>query len=255
MSARHLLVLCAVVALSACSSTVEPPTKTSASESSAEQTSESTETTETSVEAESTESSPPGEPGAVRYLALGDSLSQGVGAPDEATGAFPALLAERWRGDGCTVELQNAGISGYTAEQILTEQVPQIADFQPTLITFQTGGNDLANGVTADEYRDHVDDVLDAATDSGARVIVLAMNEWHRSPEGQGYTTPEAVAEFDAIMIEEAQNAGAEFVDMRELYKQQADENMWVEDGLHPTAEAYQQWADELATRVPAPCR
>jgi lysophospholipase L1-like esterase len=45
----------------------------------------------------------------VRYLALGDSLSQGVGAPDEQTGAFPALLAEKWRGEGCEVELQNAG--------------------------------------------------------------------------------------------------------------------------------------------------
>ena len=51
---------------------------------------------------------------AVRYLSLGDSLTQGVGAPDEQTGSFPALLAEKWRGEGCDVELQNAGISGYT---------------------------------------------------------------------------------------------------------------------------------------------
>jgi lysophospholipase L1-like esterase len=82
--------------------------------------------------------------GAVRYLALGDSLSQGVGAPDEQTGAFPALLAERWRGEGCEVELQNAGISGYTAEQVLTDEVPQIDEFKPTLITFQAGGNDMS---------------------------------------------------------------------------------------------------------------
>jgi lysophospholipase L1-like esterase len=35
---------------------------------------------------------------AIRYLSLGDSLTQGVGAPDEQTGSFPALLAEKWRG-------------------------------------------------------------------------------------------------------------------------------------------------------------
>lgn len=262
MSARYVLALSAVViTLSGCSTTVEPPTQTqgresSATESSESETSESEEPdSEESDAPESESSTPPGEPGAVRYLALGDSLTQGVGAPDEATGAFPALLAERWRGEGCTVELQNAGVSGYTSEQILTEEVPQIDEFKPTLITFQAGGNDLVNGVTVDDYREHVDDILDDAVDSGARVIVLAQNEWYRAPGGQGYTTPEAVAEFDSVLIEEAKGHDAEFVDMRPLYKTQADENMWVEDGLHPNAEAYTQWADELATRVPAPCR
>src|SRR5882724_2365041 len=48
---------------------------------------------------------------AIRYLALGDSLTQGVGAPDGQTGAFPALLTERWRADGCDVELRNVGVS------------------------------------------------------------------------------------------------------------------------------------------------
>jgi lysophospholipase L1-like esterase len=241
--------------LSACSSSAPPP---------AAKSSESSESSATSsAEAESTEAqssepssnAPPGDPGAVRYLAIGDSVTQGVGAPDEATGSFPALLAEAWRGEGCAVDLQNAGISGYTAAQVLDEQVPQIEEFKPTLITFQSGANDIVNGVTVDDYRDAVEDVLEAATGSGARVIVLAMNEWFRAPGGQGYTTPEVRDEYDAVMIEEAQEAGAEFVDMRPLYKQQADENLWVEDGIHPTAEAYRAWADELAAKVPAPCR
>jgi acyl-CoA thioesterase-1 len=248
-----LAVSAVAVLVGACSSSVGPPTATSSSSGSAV----SSESTETSAQAESTEASstPAGEPGAVRYLALGDSLTQGVGVPDEATGAFPALLSEHWRSDGCTVELQNAGISGYTAQQVLTEEIPQIDEFKPTLITFQAGGNDLVNGVTLEDYRDHVDDILDAASDSGARVIVLAQNEWFRAPSGQGYTTPEARDEFDKALIEEAQDHGAEFVDLRRLYKQQADENLWVEDGIHPTPEAYQAWADELATKVPAPCR
>ena len=128
--------------------------------------------------------------GSVRYLALGDSVTQGVGAPDEQTGSFPALLAEKWRGEGCEVELQNAGISGYTAGQVLDEQVPQIEEFKPTLITFQAGGNDLVNGVSTDDYRSDVQAVLDAATGSGARVIVLAQNEWFRAPGGSGLHHP-----------------------------------------------------------------
>ena len=175
-----------LVALSGCSRPAAPE----ASESP-----KATGTAEASGTAESSQpeaAEPEASGDAVRYLSLGDSVTQGVGAPDEQTGSFPALLAEKWRGEGCEVELQNAGISGYTAGQVLDEQVPQIEEFKPTLITFQSGGNDLVNGVTPDDYRSDVQAVLDAATGSGARVIVLAQNEWFRAPGGQGYTTPEA---------------------------------------------------------------
>jgi lysophospholipase L1-like esterase len=193
---------------------------------------------------------------AVRYLALGDSLTQGVGAPDEQTGAFPALLADRWESEGCEVELRNVGVSGYTSGQILAEQVPEIDSFKPTLITFQAGGNDIVNAVTVDEYRQNVSGILDSAKNSGARVVVLAQNEWFRSPEGETYGSdlPAQRASFDAVLIEEAESHGAEFVDLRSLYKQQADEGQWVEDGIHPTPAAYDEWATELASAVPAPC-
>lgn len=202
-------------------------------------------------------SAAPASDGAVRYLAIGDSLTQGVGAPDESTGAFPALLAEQWRADGCEVELRNAGISGYTAGQVLAEQVPQIESFRPTIITFQAGGNDIANGIPIEEYRDNVKSVLAAATGSGARVIVLAQNDWARSPVGVDYgeSVPSQRTTFDDVLIEEASAAGAEFVDLRPLYAEQADQNQWVEDGLHPTPEAYQAWADSLSDKVPAPCK
>jgi lysophospholipase L1-like esterase len=195
--------------------------------------------------------------GAVRYLSLGDSLTQGVGAENMETGAFPALLAEKWRAAGCEVELLNVGISGYTAGQVLTDEVPNIADFQPTVITFQAGGNDIANSISLDEYEKNVKAVLDAATDSGAKVIVLAQNEWFRSPDGQNYGENQSAQRmaYDAALIAEAEAHGAQFVDMRALYKQQADEGQWVEDGLHPTPEAYAAWADGLAQAVPAPCK
>ena len=206
---------------------------------------------------DSSTSAAPSPDGAIRYLALGDSLTQGVGAPDESTGAFPALLAEHWRADGCAVELQNAGISGYTAGQILAEQVPQIESFRPTIISFQAGGNDIANGISIEEYRANVKAVLEAATGSGARVVVLAQNDWARSPVGVDYgeSVPSQRMAFDDVLIEEASAAGAEFVDLRPLYAEQADQNQWVEDGLHPTPEAYQAWADRLAEKVPAPCK
>ena len=193
--------------------------------------------------------------GVVRYLALGDSLTQGVGAPDIETGAFPALLADRWRARGCKVELKNAGISGYTAGQVVTDQLPEIAPFKPTFITFQSGANDIANGVTPEAYRKDVRTVLDAAKGSGARVIVLLQNEWFRAPAGPGFGgTAEKRAAYDAIMIEEVKAKGVELVDLRLLYQQQADKNLWISDGIHPTPEAYDAWAAEMARVISSPC-
>ena len=196
-------------------------------------------------------------PDLVRYMSMGDSLTQGVGVENLETSAFPALLAQRWRDQGCEVELFNVGISGSTVEQIINEQLPNLADFKPTLVTFQSGGNDIVNGVTPDQYRANVETVLEAATANGARVIVFAQNEWDRSPQGEQYgpDLAEQRAALDEVLIEEAGEYGAEFVDLRPLYKEQADNAEWVEDGLHPTPEAYDAWSAAIAEAVPAPCQ
>ena len=86
---------------------------------------------------------------------------------------------------------------------------------------------------------------------------VLAQNDWFRSPVGVDYgeSVPSQRAAYDEVLIEEASSAGAEFVDMRPLYAEQADQNQWVEDGLHPTPDAYAAWAEKLSEAVPAPCK
>jgi acyl-CoA thioesterase I len=186
---------------------------------------------------------------------MGDSLSQGIGPDNFEQAAFPARLTEKWKAKGCKVELKNAGISGYTVAQIIQDELPEIAAFKPTLITFQSGSNDIANGVTPDEYRKNVKKVLETAKKSGARVVVLLQNEWFRAPRGPDYGgTAEKRNAYDAIMIEEAKAKGAEIADLRPIYKAQADKKMWVSDGIHPPAKAYEEWANELVRVVPVPC-
>lgn len=193
--------------------------------------------------------------GEVRYLAMGDSISQGIGTNDFETDSFPYKLAEKWRARGCKVELKNLGVAGYTAQDLIANQNPEIAPFKPTFISIQVGANDIANSVTADKYRTNVKLVLDAAKRSGARVIVLGQNEWWRSPEGPSYGgTAEKRDAFDAILFEETKAKGAELVDLRLLYRQHADKQLWATDGIHPTAPAYAEMAAEIGRIIPSPC-
>lgn len=193
--------------------------------------------------------------GEVRYAALGDSISQGIGTDDFETVAFPARLAERWRAKGCKVELKNLGQDGYTAGDIIRDEVPQLAEFNPTFITFQTGSNDIAMNVPIETYRTNVRTVLDAAKKTGARVVVLPQNEWPRSPRGPDFGgTLEKRNAYDAVMIEEVKAKGVELVDLRPLYTQHADKKLWAADGIHPTPVAYDEMAAEIARVIPAPC-
>jgi len=194
--------------------------------------------------------------GDIRYLALGDSISQGYGVPDMSTGAFPARLAEHWRARGCKVVLKNLGARHNTSQDVITNQLPQIAPFKPTLITLQVGSNDMGRSVPIETYRKNVRTILEAAKGSGARVVVIGQNEWHRSPEGPNYGKKlgEKRDAFDGALTDETKANGTELVDLRLLYRQQADKKMWNEDGIHPTAEAYDQMAAELARVIPTPC-
>lgn len=191
--------------------------------------------------------------GEVRYLAMGDSISQGIGTPNFEAEAFPARLAERWRAQGCKVELKNVGIAGYTAADLVANEVPEITPFKPTFITVQVGANDIVNAVPIETYRAQLRAILDAAKKSGARVIVLPQNDWPRSPEGMYYEGAVANrAAFDAVLVEEAKSV--ELLDLRPLYTQHADKKLWAEDGIHPTAACYDDIAGALARVVPAPC-
>lgn len=193
--------------------------------------------------------------GEVRYLALGDSISQGKGTPDFETVAFPARLAERWRAKGCKVTLKNLGVPHYTAADVITHELPQIEPFMPTFITLQVGSNDIATKVAVDAYRTQLRTILDAAKKSGARIVVLGQNEWFRAPDGKSYGgTFEKRDAFDAVLFDETKARGGEVIDLRLLYRQQADLKQWADDGIHPTVAAYDALAAELARVIPSPC-
>ena len=50
--------------------------------------------------------------------------------------------------------------------------------------------------------------------------------------------------------MEEAENAGARFVDLYPLMHRQAAAEMLATDGLHPNAEAHEEWARTLSEKL-----
>lgn len=195
--------------------------------------------------------------GAVRYLALGDSVTSGEGVQPDQT--YPSRLAALWRDNGCNVELSNVAVTGYKSADVIGEELPAAATFEPTLVTVMVGGNDIANGVGIEEYRSNVRTILRTLTDAGATVVTVSQQFWDRTPVGQDYGTREELTakriEFDAALIAEGQAVGPTHVDLKRIFEEQAEKQMWLEDGLHPTAEAYDEWAAALFKAVGDPCQ
>jgi acyl-CoA thioesterase-1 len=192
----------------------------------------------------------------VRFLALGDSFTIGTGSsPDQS---FPARLAGRWRARGCTLTLENVAVNGYTSDDVIDREVPSIASFHPTFVSVAVGANDIVRGQALEAYRENVRRILDAAKASGARVVVLPQPDWSRSPTAAAFGTQpalaDAIAKFNATLAAEARAKGAEWVDLYPLMQQQAVKGQLAGDGLHPSSEAYDEWAAELARVLSSPC-
>jgi lysophospholipase L1-like esterase len=86
------------------------------------------------------------------YLALGDSLSEGIGASDAEETSFVALVHKEL---GSNVELMNLGVAGDTSQDLIDKQLDRAIDEITTrnsdanpdndvsVVTLEIGGNDL----------------------------------------------------------------------------------------------------------------
>ncbi len=191
----------------------------------------------------------------IRYLALGDSFTAGTGNPPSA--AFPSRLAALWRAHGRKVTLKNVAVNGYTTEDVLEEEVPQVSPFRPTLVTLAVGANDRVHGWSADAYRSHVRVLFRAILGAGVasnRIVALPQPEWSLSPAAASFGDPAQIGAdivaFNGILRDEARAAGALYVDLYPLMYKQAEAKMLACDGLHPSASSHEQWATALYEQI-----
>ncbi len=159
-----------------------------------------------------------------------------------------------WTQQGRTVVLANPAVNGYTTDDLIHDELPLVASFHPTLVTLLIGANDIVSGSNEDRYRRQLGSIHQRirADAPDARVIALPQPDWSLSPAGSGFGDPATLARtierFNEIAHSEADRASAPWVDLFPLMREQGRKKMVAADGLHPSAEAYAEWARALAT-------
>lgn len=106
-------------------------------------------------------------PAGSQVLALGDSLTEGLGVTREQ--AWPDLLALK---TGWVVV--NGGVSGDTSEQAL-QRLPGLLDQQsPVLVLVTLGGNDMLQHLPQQQTIANLEQILGLIKAHGAKAVLLA---------------------------------------------------------------------------------
>jgi acyl-CoA thioesterase-1 len=167
----------------------------------------------------------------ITIAALGDSLTQGYGLPQEQ-GFVPQL--QGWLDEaGLETELINAGVSGDTTAGGLARVGWTLTDDVDAMIV-ALGGNDFLRGIDPANSRDNLRGILEAAQDAEVDVLLVGLASGpNYGPEFKAAFDsmyPDLAAEFDAALFPdffEGLQAAAEGGELGAFMQS---------DGLHPNA-------------------
>jgi acyl-CoA thioesterase-1 len=182
----------------------------------------------------------------VTVLALGDSLTQGYGLPEQ-DGLVPQM--QKWLEDqGVEARLINAGVSGDTtaggAARVEWSLTPEVDAMIVAL-----GGNDLLRGIDPAVSRGNLEAILQVAQAKGVEVLLVGL----KAPGNYGadYKTS-----FDAIYPDLSEAYGAilapDFFAGLGGGDPAALQEWFQADGIHPNAKGVARIVDGLGPQVRA---
>ena len=193
-----------------------------------------------------------------RYVALGDSQTEGLGDGDEESGLrgwadrLAEHLAEQRAGEGRGVLYANLAVRGRLAGQVRAEQLAPALALRPDLATVVAGVNDLLRpGFDADEVAGHLETMFAALTAQGARVGTVTFPDVARMTPLARPIGHRILALNDRIR-ETAGRHGVAVVETS-LHPVVTDPRLWSPDRLHASPLGHARIAAAVAHALGLP--
>ncbi len=114
----------------------------------------------------------PGEAVTPVVVCLGDSLTAGLGLLSEQ--AYPHVLEQMFAGEGYTVDVLNAGVSGDTSAGGL-RRVEGLLGPAVAALVVALGANDALRGLKPSDTYDNLAGIIEAAAAEGIPVVLAGM--------------------------------------------------------------------------------
>ncbi|AIY03775.1 hypothetical protein ART_4176 [Arthrobacter sp. PAMC 25486] len=170
-----------------------------------------------------------------RYVAMGDSFTEGIGDPEPSSpGGYRGWadrVAEELSHGTADFRYANLAIRGRLLGQILGEQLEPALALKPDLISISAGGNDLIRpGSDPDALAEQLDRAVGRMAAAGATVLLLNGPDIRDTPV-LGMVRGR-VAVYNENLRTIAARHDAVVGDMWSL-RQLSDTQMWADDRLH----------------------
>jgi lysophospholipase L1-like esterase len=193
-----------------------------------------------------------------RYIALGDSFTEGLSDPDPGRADEYRGWADRLAGHLAAaapsgeVEYANLAVRGRLLPQVLAEQVPVALAAQPDLVSLVAGGNDLLRpGADPDQLAADLEAAVVSFREAGADVLLATGVDPRQTPIIR--RTRGRVAVFNAHLWSIAARQGAVVLDQWGAAWIQ-DARLWdAGDRIHLTAEGHRRTALAAAAALGVP--
>jgi lysophospholipase L1-like esterase len=190
----------------------------------------------------------------LRYVALGDSQTEGLGDGDDRTGlrGWADRLAEQLAAASPGLEYANLAVRGHLAAQVHAGQLGPALALRPDLATVVAGVNDLLRPrFDADEVAGHLEAMFAALTGQGARVVTLTFPDIARITPLARPFGPRAAALNHRIRAA----AGRHGVVVAETahHPVVTDPRLWTPDRLHASPLGHERIAAAVAHALQLP--
>ena len=170
-----------------------------------------------------------------RYVAIGDSFTEGIGDPEPKSPGghrgWADRVAEVLAAQTDDFAYANLAIRGRLLQQISDEQVDAALALKPDLITVSAGGNDIIRpGTDADDVSRRFESMIERLRSDGATVVMFNGPDIGMTPVLNRVRGKVAIYNENLRAI--AQRHDCIVADMWAL-RELADPRMWAPDRLH----------------------
>jgi acyl-CoA thioesterase I len=168
-------------------------------------------------------------------VAMGNSLTEGLGVPEEK--AYPARLQKALRDKGYDYRVVNAGISGETSSGARS-RMEWVLRMKPDIIILETGANDGLRGLDPELIRRNIREMVDTFTAEGIVVVLAGMKIVPNLGPAYSKTFADVYTDVggdnDVIMIPFFLEGVAGVSKLNQP------------DGIHPTADGYARVVEHI---------
>lgn len=187
----------------------------------------------------------------IKYLPIGDSytIGNGVNAQDR----WPNVLTRHLNQAGVQIQLiGNPAVSGYTVQDAVDYELPQVKELQPDFVTVFIGANDNFRGTSPSIYEQELKSLLDqlqGMMENPQSIVLITIPDYSYSPAARGYNKQgisESIARYNQIIKSQAEKRGLKVADIYPVSQSMTGAEDFISDGLHPSAAGYRKWEEVI---------